>query len=143
VIVGGCPVEIPKRIPLLGFREEELEYGGSFRSLIHCLCTRSTDGFARQAALRRILTLNEPWSIPFVVLLAGEYVVEIIDDMVGSILLLDRAAYITFVRENRGTMRILRAKATSYWDGYCRMSHPDRFNYPGLVFLHQVEAWAS
>jgi len=87
--------------------------------------------------------LNEPWSIPFVVLLAGEYVVEIIDDMLVSLPALNPQVYIEFVRENRDTMRLLRSRATSYWDCYYRASYPNRSSYPGLAFLHQLEMWAS
>jgi hypothetical protein len=142
VVVLGATVQIPKRIHFLGLREEDLKQG-TFWPAIRCLCTRSTDGYERQASLRSILSLNEPWSIPFVVLLAGEYVVEITDDMVGSFSVFDREAYINFVRENRGLMRLLRSKATSYWNCYYRASHPDRSSYPGFAFLHQLEVWAS
>ena len=93
--------------------------------------------------MRSILTLNEAWSIPFVVMLAGEYVVEIIDDIVASLPLLDREAYIDFVRENRSLMRRLRSRAASYWNCYYRMSNPERSSYPGLALLHQLEDWAS
>ena len=91
VVVLGKTVQIPKRIHFLGLREEDLK-PSTFWPAIQCLCTRSTDGYERQASLRGILSLNEPWSIPFVVLLAGEYVIEIIEDMVGSFSMLDREA---------------------------------------------------
>ena len=78
----------------------------------------------------------------FVVLLAGEYVVEIIEDIVASLSTLDRDD-VNFVRENRPTTRRLRSKATSYWNIYYRGSHPDRSTYPALAFLHQLELWAS
>jgi len=107
VIVHGKTVQIPKRIHFLGLAEEKLKAQGTLSSAIQCLCTRTTDGYRRQASLQCILNVNEPWSIPFVVLLAGEYVLEIIDDMVASIPVLDRAAYVNFVHENRGLMRLL------------------------------------
>ncbi|MDE2126042.1 MAG: hypothetical protein KGJ62_05580 [Armatimonadetes bacterium] len=77
------------------------------------------------------------------VLLAGDYVVEIIDDIMASLPLLDAEAYVEFVRENRGVMRLLRRKATSYWDCYYRTAHPNRHTYPGLAFLDQLAVWAS
>ena len=77
------------------------------------------------------------------ILLAGEYVVEIIEDMVRSLSMLDRQLYVDFVRENRGLIRQLRAKATSYWDRYYRAEYRDRAAYPGLAFLHELELWAS
>jgi hypothetical protein len=143
VIVRGKTVQIPKRIHFIGLCEEKSETQPKLWPTVQCLRTRSTDGYERQASLRCILTLNESWSIPFVVLLAGEYVVEIIDDIVASQSVLDPEAYIEFVRENRGLMRILRSKAISYWDWYYRTSHPNRSTYPGLAFLHQLEIWAS
>lgn len=143
VIVRGRTVHIPKRVHFIGLCEEKSETQPKLWPTVQCLRTRSTDGYERQASLRCILTLNEPWSIPFVVVLAGEYVVEIIDDIVASLSVLNREAYIEFVRENRGLMRLLRSRATSYWDCYYRTSHPDRSIYPGLAFLHQLEIWAS
>lgn len=143
VIVRGKTVHIPRRIHFMGLRETSLKGEHALWPMVQCLRTRSTDGYERQASLRHVLPLNEPWSIPFVVLLAGEYVVEIIDDIVASLPLLDAEAYTEFVRENRGVMRLLRSKATSYWNCYYRTSHPNRRAYPGLAFLHQLEIWAS
>ena len=143
VIVLGKTVQIPKRIHFIGPADEGLKAQSTFWPVVQCLYTRSTDGYWRQASLRRIVDINEPWSIPFVVLLAGEYVIEIIDDMMASIAVLDRAAYVNFVRENRGLMGLLRSKATSYWDCYYRVAYPNRRSYPGLAFLQQLELWAT
>jgi hypothetical protein len=142
-IVRGKTVHVPMRIHFVGSCEANLKTQPASWPAVQCLRTRSTDGYERQTSLRCILPLNEPWSVAFVVLLAGEYVVEIIDDIVGSLSELNREVYINFVRENRGLMRLLRSKATSYWDCYYRTSHPDRSTYPGLAFLHQLEIWAS
>jgi hypothetical protein len=143
VIVRGKTIHIPKRVHFIGLSEAQLGEDVALLPTVQCLRTRSTDGYERQAALRHILPLNEPWSIPFVVLLASEYVVEIIDDILASMPMLNSEAYIEFVLENRGMMRLLRSKATSYWDCYYRISHPDRSAYPGIAFLHQLEIWAS
>ena len=107
--------------------------------IFQCLWTRSTDGYARQAALRLALESKEPAVIPFIVLLAGEYVIEIIEDILAAAPSMDRAIYADFVQENRQLMRNLRAKATSYWDCYYRHRYPDKKSYPGLAFLHEVE----
>ena len=95
---------------------------------------RSTDGYERHKALKGIIALKEPWAIPYVVLLSGEYVVEIAKEMAASLPSLDREAYINFVRENRALMRRLRSKATSYWDCYYRTEYPQKEAYPGLLF---------
>jgi hypothetical protein len=143
VIVRGKTVHIPKRIHFVGLREARPKEQDAQPAEVQCLRTRSTDGHERQAALRQILPLNEPWSIPFVALLAGEYVIEIIDDIVASLPMLNPAAYGEFARDNRSMMRLLRSRATSYWDCYYRASHPDRRTYLGIAFLHQLEIWAG
>jgi hypothetical protein len=143
LIVRGKTVHIPKRIHFIGLCDAKLGEEPAPLQVVQCLRTRSTDGYERQASLRDILLLNEPWSIPFVVLLAGEYVVEIIEDILVALPALSPEAYIEFVRENRDAMRLLRSRATSYWDCYYRASYPNRSAYPGLAFLHQLEIWAS
>jgi hypothetical protein len=142
-VVLGNSVRIPKRIHFIGLDEDKLQIQDKSFPAIQCLCTRSTDGYMRQSSLRRILGINEPWVVPFAVLLSGEYVVEIIVDMVAALSTLNRDAYVNFVRENRPLMRLLRSNATSYWNCYYRNPYPDRSTYPGLAFLHQLELWAA
>lgn len=142
-VVIGQTVRIPKRVHFLGLNEGKLQTRSKFWPATQCLCTRSTDGHIRQASLRLVIGINEPWVVPFVVLLAGEYVAEITEDLAASLPALNRDAYVSFVRENRPMMRLLRSKAASYWDCYYRNIYPDRITYPGLAFLHQLELWAS
>lgn len=142
-IVRGETVTIPSRIYLLKSVDDDLKAQSFSSPAIQCLLTRSSDGYQRQASLRWVLSVNKPWSIPFVVLLAGEYVVEIALEMVASIPILDQATYVHFVHENRDLMCLLRSKATSYWDCYHRAAYPNRSKYPGLAFLDQLELWAS
>src|SRR5258708_29026596 len=75
VHIGNYLVYVPTRLHFVGidpdFALDELPTGAK------ALLTRSTDGYLRQRALRTIIDLEEPWVAPFVVLLVGEYVVEI------------------------------------------------------------------
>jgi hypothetical protein len=141
VQVLGRSVCIPRRIHFTS-RALPASYRKQRRLVIQCIRSRSTDGYLRQEALRAIVDTREPAAIPFIVLLAGEYVVEIIDDIVRALPTLDRAAYANFVRENRHLMQGLRTRATSYWDCYYRGRFPERGKYPGLLFLHEIERWA-
>ncbi|HEV2619918.1 MAG TPA: hypothetical protein VGU23_08260 [Acidobacteriaceae bacterium] len=142
-VVLGKPVHIPQRIHFVGRVHVASEVLSEPWFAANCLQARSTDGYARHASLRHLLYANRPWTVPFVVLLAGEYVVEIIEDMVSSLSTFDRQLYVDFVRENRGLMLQLHARATSYWDCYYRAEFPDKRAYPGLVFLHQLELWGN
>lgn len=109
---------------------------------ILCLLTRSTNGYLRQAAVRNLLHSSEPWAIPYVVLLAGEYVIEIGADLKEALSELDRASYRDFVRGNPHLLSLMKARATSYWSCYYRFACPDRRNYPALIFLQRLEEWA-
>src|SRR5215469_4027840 len=62
VIVRGKTVHIPKRIHFAGLPESNLKTQPTFWPAVQCLRTRSTDGYERQASLRSVLPLNEPWS---------------------------------------------------------------------------------
>lgn len=143
VMVNGAVVHIPERLHFTEKRNLTSRESSVLEHMMHCLRTRSTDGYQRQEALRHILPLKEPWVIPFVVLLAGEYVVEIIDEAVKAFLVLDRAAYGAFFRENSSLMRLLDARASSYWDCYYRHAFRDRRQYPGIRFLDQIRLWAQ
>lgn len=143
IFVLGREIIIPRRIHFLGIDVDRIQVKTECESITQCVYTRSTDGYMRQKALRHILRVNEPWSVPFVVLLSGEYVVEISEDLVSSLPTLNRDTYVNFVRENRPAMRLLRAMATSYWNCYYRYAYPIRSTYPGLAFLNQLELWAS
>jgi hypothetical protein len=142
LLVQGEQVLIPKRLQFLG-AEQLSRTAAEALPVAQCLLTRSTNGHIRQAALHQILRASHPWAIPFIVLLAGEYVIEIIDDLRAALPSLDRPAYANFVRENRPALRDLRSRATSYWDRYYRQSYPDRGSYPGLVVLNHFDQWAA
>lgn len=140
LIVDGSNIYIPYRLHFadgIAMRISGLSPGA------HCLLTRATNGYLRQKAARAVIGLNQAWAIPFVALLLGEYVLEIAVDIHSTLDQLDRLLYREFVLQNRDTMRILRAKATSYWDAYHRQSHPDRRSYPALAAITRLEEWAS
>lgn len=143
VVVKGALVHIPRRLHYLDPSDASSRHSPELGNMMHCLRTRSTDGYQRQVALRQILPLNERWTVPFVVLLAGEYVVEIIDDIVDALSVLDPAAYGAFSRENSGLMMLLEARASSYWDCYYRHAFRDRRRYPGIRILNQLKVWAG
>jgi len=142
-VVEGHPIQVPQRIHFLAEARVTTPMQAEVSLAIQCLLSRSTDGHIRQAALRQILPASENWVIPFIVLLSGEYVVEIVEDIYNWTSTLDVTAYANFVRENRSLMRALRAKAVSYWNCYYRHTYPDNNKYPGLMFLHQLERWAA
>lgn len=140
--VSGRSVYIPTRLSFFkGTAVTQFPEQTPFAA--RCLLSRSTDGYVRQRAIRSVFRLEEAWVVPFVILLTGEYVVEIINDIAAELSTLNRAVYSNFTRENRSLMRRLQSRAISYWDAYYRSNYPDRSTYPGLIVLNELARWAS
>jgi hypothetical protein len=140
--VQGQLVAIPRRLHFVGLSAEH-ETINDLNLASRCLVTRATDGHLRQKALQSIVSYREAWVAPFVLMVLGEYVIEIVEDVREALPALDRAIYANLVRENRKTVQALRAKAISYWDAYHRQRYPQKRDYPGLQALYELEAWAA
>jgi hypothetical protein len=137
-------VEIPYRIynelPVTDLAPE----GSQVAVAIDCLYTRHHDGYVRQRALRRLLTSEDLWTVPFVLQLLGEYVIEICEDIDrfahGD--LLRRPAMIrgfhSFAENNHDFITLTRQRATSYWECYYRRAHLYQATYPGLRALRSM-----
>jgi hypothetical protein len=140
--IGGQDVYIPERLHFV-CAGRMLKDHDSVTLAARCLLTRSTDGHLRQRGLISIIKFRENWVIPFVILLAGDYVAEVVSEILLVLPELDRPSYADFVRRNRPAIRVLRAKATSYWNAYYRHIYLTPSSYPGLAVLHELETWAS
>lgn len=108
-----------------------------------CLMTRATDGRLRQQAVRSVISHQRAWVAPFILLLLGDYVIEIVEDVRDALPVLDKSIYANLIRENRLAVQTLRARATSYWDAYHRQRYPQKQDYPGLTALREMETWAA
>lgn len=141
VQIGNNDVYIPKRLHFTGLNAKstlnDLPLGAK------ALLTRSTNGFLREIALKEIVGVQQLWVPPFVTILMGEYVIEIVEHIANSMENLDRALYRNFVRENRKLMQTLRQRAASYWDCYYRQNYSDLNSYPAMALLRELERWAS
>lgn len=142
VDVTGQMVAIPRRLHFAGL-SATTDTLSNFNPASLCLITRATDGHLRQLALRSVIDHQSAWVAPFVLMLLGEYVIEIVEDVRDALPVLDRPVYANLVRENRQTVQRLRARATSYWDAYHRQQYPEKRDYPGLQALHEMETWAA
>ena len=60
-----------------------------------------------------MITLNQPWSMPFLVQLVGEYVIEILDQIETAFDRIDPMVVAPFVRENPSFMHLTRARVVS------------------------------
>ncbi len=144
ITVRGEPVEIPARI-YNPYPPTDLAPKGSLPALaVDCLYTRHHDGFVRQKAVQRILAFEEPWTVPFVIQLLGEYVIEICEDIrrYAETDLPQRPNMVrefrSFAADNPDFIVLTEQRATSYWECYYRGPHLFRDTYPGLLALKML-----
>ncbi len=140
--VSGQEIRIPQRMAFSATISTLFDSTSSLSPAASCLVTRSNDGFLRQLALRRIVRLDEAWAIPYVVLLSGDYVAEIGQELVDSLSHLNRDAYARFIRENPLFIRLMSNRAASYYDRFYRHQYSKLREYPSRRFILEIEGWA-
>ncbi|AOO81641.1 hypothetical protein [Bosea vaviloviae] len=140
--VLGQNVRIPIRLRFLRLSATDMAMASLPQPAL-CLVSRATDGYLRQHAVASLLGINNAWAPPYVATLLADYVHEIVEVIHDGLPGLNRALYANLVRENRTQFRMLRVRATSYWNAYHRHLYPDKRDYPGLKALHEMERWAA
>lgn len=104
---------------------------GTEQHMLDCLLTRHHDGHVREASLHRVLACREAWCAPFVVRIAGEYVIEILQVIEVHLSELDAETYGRFTRDNRAFQKKTNDRIVSYWHLYHRARWPNFACYPG------------
>ncbi|WP_045695567.1 hypothetical protein [Streptomyces rubellomurinus] len=150
VEVCGERVAIPYRIHLPeppGAPEQSLT--GTQRAILHCLYTRNSDGRVRQRHLEQVLGSTEPWVVPFVLQLVGEYVLEILEAVrAGLPGLTDPASahrrlYGDFIARNPRFFGRTERRVVSYWACYYRRRYPEFAAYPGSLLVKSLRRAAA
>ena len=116
-------------------RQKLIDAQGIDKQVIACLGTRHYDGYLRQECVTDLLGSEDSWLTTYIVQLAGEYVVEIADDVAHGIVLRDTSLLATFARENPDYVATLGRRITSYWYCYHRQAYPNMNDYPGSKVL--------
>lgn len=110
------------------------------RRILLCLGTRHYDGYLRQECLRQLVKNKADWITPYVLQLAGEYVVEITEDVAIAIGEHNPAILRGFALENSAYLATLARRVTSYWSCYYRHAYRERHSYPGAKVLAMLDA---
>ncbi|MET8815457.1 hypothetical protein ABZW47_26075 [Streptomyces sp. NPDC004549] len=151
VAVAGRQVLIPER---LYSDEPPADAVASLsprrRQLLHCLYSRHCDGRVRQRHLEKIVGSTDPWVLPYVVRLVGEYVLEILvvirDELRGLATpgTPGHLAYGQFLVDNPVFFARVQRQVVSYWNCYYRSGDYASFQgYPGRALLDLLRSAAS
>jgi hypothetical protein len=112
--------------------------------IISCLMSRHSDGRIRESHLRKLLGRGETWIAPFVLMLVGEYVIEIVEliraavERGGEVGGQANSTYAKLLRENPDFTQRLYSQCVSYWNAYYRGAYPDLSEYPGRRVLDAI-----
>jgi hypothetical protein len=150
VVVGGQQVTIPGRL----YNDEPsadtvTSLSARQRQLMHCLYSRHCDGRVRQRHLEQLVGSADPWVVPFVVQLVGEYVLEILVVIRDGLRDLatpgarGHLAYGTFVADNPAFFARTQRRVVSYWNCYYRAAYASFRDYPGCALLDLLRSAAS
>ncbi|MEU9360990.1 hypothetical protein AB0D35_23130 [Streptomyces sp. NPDC048301] len=150
VTVEGQPVLIPERL----YNDEPpadrvASLSSRRQQLLHCLYSRHCDGMVRQRHLEKIVGSTDPWVVPFVVQLAGEYVLEILVVICDELRDLatpgtfGHLAYGQFIVDNPAFFARTQRRVVSYWNCYYRGTYASFRGYPGCTILDLLRSAAS
>ncbi len=95
----------------------------------------------RQRHLEQVVRSHEPWVVPFVVQLVGEYVVEILEAIrrgisdVATAGSAQRLLYGEFIARNPSYFARTERRVVSCWSRYYRPEYPAFGAYPGCPLL--------
>jgi hypothetical protein len=154
VDVRGETVAIPSRI----YHDEpkadaEPSLTATQQVILHCLYSRHRDGRVRQRHCEHVVGSSEPWVVPFVVQLVGEYVLEVLEaigrGLPGLVIpgSAQRRLYGEFIARNPAFFARTERRVVSYWSCYYRWSNYPKYGtfgtYPGCALLEALRAAAA
>ena len=132
VRVGGETVDIPYRVY---YRQSQVltcaNRPGLQGMIALCLGTRHHDGYLREKCVKRLIEIEEPWVVPFIIQLVGEYVVAIVKLIEQALPNLNMVLYAEFIADNRAYFETIGRRTISYWAVYYRNEYPYSKDYPG------------
>ncbi|KKC48460.1 hypothetical protein VE23_17395 [Paenibacillus sp. D9] len=107
------------------------------RTILYTMYTRHHDGFVRERNVKKAIekAIECAWITPYLMLLIGEYVEEIVQVIYDNRSLLNADLVKTFVGENQRFYRTVQSRVVSYWDCYYRRKYPMTEQYVGFQVL--------
>ena len=140
VSVNDEELKIPDRIY---YDDKILENLNEFtqvqQDILNSLYSRHHDGFVRQKCIAKIIASPHSWTVPFIIQVISEYVIEILDEVNDRIISLDEINLKSFLLSNKGFYKIAKDRVASYWNCYYRMQYPKKENYVGFKILKYFE----
>ena len=103
------------------------------RIVLHCIYSRSCNGFVREKHITALLKENLPdWAIPYIIKVCDEYVVEILQVVYDNIKNRNTDKYKSFCSEDQLAFCKSYTRMISYWNEFYR---DDCYRYNVIEFF--------
>ncbi|MGA4722193.1 hypothetical protein [Fictibacillus nanhaiensis] len=138
-------IQFPYRLYLLDTSETYIEHlNDRQRMVLHCIYSRSFDGYVRENHLLSLLQSNyEDWVIPYIVKLCDEYVLEIIEMTYNHLRTQDTERIKRFCMENRVAFSRSYDRMPSYWNEYHRYKYKNFQHYVGRKLFRECFGYSN
>ena len=105
-----------------------------------CFFSRHHNGYVREECLSFLLrpAALPAFVLPYLLKLAEEYVVELVEMLWKHFSLLSIEALTRFVLDNPKWMPLMYQRCVSYWNCYYRRQYPHLKDYPGIVIFNEL-----
>ncbi|PSL41043.1 hypothetical protein B0H99_103177 [Planomicrobium soli] len=114
------------------------------KMILHCIYSRSSDGYVRQKHLRSLLQMDyEDWAIPYIVKICDEYVVEILEMTYGILKDQDTERIKFFCSENREEFCKSYSRMISYWNEFYRPNYYKFHHYIGRKLFRECFGYSK
>jgi hypothetical protein len=138
VNVGGEQLRLPLRH---GFKPRTWpSSSGTDATIEAAIAARHYDGFVRERSVQPLVLSRELWTIPYILELASDYVIEILTELDNHFNEIDRDNLSRYVTENPAHLELTTARINSYWNAYYRTTSKKQATslHPGFRILTAI-----
>lgn len=114
------------------------------KMILHCIYSRSTNGYVRENHINAILQEDLPnWAMPFILKISDEYVVEILELTYNSLKEKDNSKIQDFCQINKSYLKYAYARMISYWNCYYRKEYKNLNKYIGKKLFDECFGYSQ
>ena len=138
-LLGNSIIQIPYRIYYNDHSDSFInELNAREKMILHCIFSRSHDGFIRQKHVKSLLSMEyEDWAIPYIVKICDEYIVEILEMTYLILQEQDTERIKEFCYQNIVSFCKNYSRMISYWNEFYRNEHKNFKHYVGRKLFRE------
>lgn len=144
-IQDNSVIQFPYRIYYTDISDEDIDnLSARQKMILHCIYSRSCDGFIRQKHLYSLLQTDyEDWAIPYIVKICDEYIVEILEMTYDILKEQDTERKKRFCLENISLFYKSYNRMSNYWNEYYRYRYRTFQHYIGSKLFRECLGYSK